>query len=131
MMHLSVVIYNIIMSFLLLHWNARSLIANGQEFKKYVEDMSKSPDIICIQETWLCKSLDFKLNGYEVIRKDRNNGRDGGSATFIKENVIHRQGRTGSKKRPWIFSQIGPPQLQYKQSPYLTILQQSCRIYGK
>ncbi len=72
MMHLSVVIHNIIMSFLLLHWNARSLIANGREFKKYIADMSKSSDIICIQETWLCKSLDFKLNGYEVIRKDRN-----------------------------------------------------------
>jgi len=39
------------MSFLLLHWNARSLIANGQEFKKYIADMNKSPDIICIQET--------------------------------------------------------------------------------
>ncbi len=33
-------------------------------------------------------------------------------------------------KRPWIFSQIGPPQLQYKQSLYLTILQQSCHIYA-
>lgn len=90
-MHLNVMIYNIIMSFLLLHWNARSLIANGQEFKKYIADMNKSPDIICIQETWLCKSLDFKMNGYEVIRKDRINGRGGGCATFIKENVIYRQ----------------------------------------
>ncbi len=34
-------------------------------------------------------------------------------------------------KQPWISWQIGPPQLQYKQSLYLTILQQSCRIYGK
>ncbi len=34
-------------------------------------------------------------------------------------------------KQPWISCQIGPPQLQYKQSLYLTILQQSCRIYGK
>ncbi len=45
--------------------------------------------------------------------------------------LLSHQGWTGSKKRPWIFSQIGPPQLQYKQSLYLTILQQSCRIYGK
>ncbi len=45
--------------------------------------------------------------------------------------IPHSQGQTGSKKRPWIFSKIGPPQLQYKQSLYLTILQQSCCIYGK
>ncbi len=44
---------------------------------------------------------------------------------------LHGQGRTGSKKQLWIFSRIGPAQLQYKQSLYLTILQQACHIYGK
>ncbi len=37
---------------LLLHWNARSLLANGREFKKYVDDLSSKPDVICVQETW-------------------------------------------------------------------------------
>ncbi len=26
--------------------------------------MGNVPDIICIQETWLNSSLDFKINGY-------------------------------------------------------------------
>ena len=29
------------MSFLLLHWNARSLISNGQGFKKHIVEMGK------------------------------------------------------------------------------------------
>ncbi len=79
------------MSFLLLHWNARSLIANGQEFKKHITEMGKVPDIICIQETWLNSSLDFKINGYVVERKDRETGRCGGCATFIKEGIAYKR----------------------------------------
>ncbi len=79
------------MSFLLLHWNARSLIANGQEFKKHITEMGKVPDIICIQETWLNSSLDFKINGYVVEMKDRETGRGGGCATFIKEGIAYKR----------------------------------------
>jgi len=84
------------MSFLLLHWNARSLIANGQEFKKHISEMDKAPDIICIQETWLNYSLDFKINGYVVERKDRVTGRGGGCATFIKDDIIYKRINTSN-----------------------------------
>lgn len=39
------------MVLIILQWNARSLIANGQEFKKYVENLKEKPNVICIQET--------------------------------------------------------------------------------
>lgn len=36
----------------ILQWNARSLIANGQELKQFIEESPVKPDIICVQETW-------------------------------------------------------------------------------
>lgn len=39
------------MVLILLQWNARSLISNGLEFKKYIDKLEEKPDVICIQET--------------------------------------------------------------------------------
>lgn len=55
----------------ILQWNARSLISNGQDFKKFVSDLSNPPDVICIQETWLLPHLSFSLQDYIVIRCGR------------------------------------------------------------
>lgn len=69
-----------IMVLTILQWNTRSLIANGHEFKQFIVDQENSPDIICVQETWLKPNLDYVINGYISIRKDRNNGNSGGVA---------------------------------------------------
>ena len=71
----------------ILQWNARSLIANGQEFKKYVFETEPRPDILCIQETWLRPHLDFVLPGYTSARYDRIDNQGGGCITFIKDNI--------------------------------------------
>lgn len=55
-----------------LQWNARSLISNGQEFKKVIDDKEFKPHVICIQETWLKSHLDFVIQGYISIRRDRH-----------------------------------------------------------
>lgn len=44
----------IIMVLHILQWNPRNLLANGQEFKKYINDL----DVVCIQ-TWLQPQSDF------------------------------------------------------------------------
>lgn len=77
-----------IMVFHILHWNARSLIANGQEFKKVVTDLEVRPDIMCIQKTWLRPHLDFVLPGYSSVRCDRIGKQGGGCVTFIYECVV-------------------------------------------
>lgn len=41
------------MTFRVVQWNARSLTANGQEFKRMIHEMNNLPGVICIQETWL------------------------------------------------------------------------------
>lgn len=74
----------------ILQWNARSLIANGQEFKKFIANQEKGPDIICIQETWLKSQYNFLIQGYITIRRDRHQGNGGGVATFIKQGIGYK-----------------------------------------
>lgn len=75
---------------ILLQWNARSLLANSQEFKHFIKEMVVKPDVVCIQETWLKPTLDFVVYGYTMIRKDRNLGGGGGCAMLIKQGIPYR-----------------------------------------
>lgn len=74
----------------ILQWNARSLLANGQEFKRYIDQSDSKPDIICIQESWLKVGVEFKLHQYIEVRCDRSGGVGGGCVTFIKNNINFR-----------------------------------------
>lgn len=76
--------------FFILQWNARSLIANGQELKRFVAAFKDRPALICVQETWLKPTLSFVLPGYVCLRKDRNVV-GGGCAVFIREEIQHRR----------------------------------------
>lgn len=82
----------VIMVFLL-QWNARSLLANGQEFKHFIKEQNVKPDIICLQESWLKSSLDFVMYGYNVIRNDRDHSGGGGCATFVKHTIPYTSGQ--------------------------------------
>lgn len=73
----------------IVQWNARSLLANGQEFKHFIEEQVTKPTVICIQETWLKPSLDFALYGYVVVRRDRD-ATGGGVATCIQQGLNYR-----------------------------------------
>ena len=70
----------------ILQWNAQSLIANGQELKRFVKKFKEVPDLICIQET-----LDFVIPGYECLRLDRSDRSGGGCATFVKNRLQYRK----------------------------------------
>lgn len=74
-----------------MQWNARSLIANGQEFKRLIDGFGKKTEMICIEETWLKPRLDFIIPGYKCERKDRENTAGGGCATFIRNGVQYRR----------------------------------------
>lgn len=65
--------------------------ANGQEFKKFIANQEKGPDIICIQETWLKSQYNFLIHGYITIQRDRHQGNGGGVATFIKQGMGIKQ----------------------------------------
>jgi len=78
---------------LLLQWNAMSLMANGQEFKKYIDDLSNKPDIR------LRPNLEFRLDGYASVRCDREDGAGGGCATFIGNDISFRELSVGGKEQ--------------------------------
>lgn len=83
--------------FYILQWNAKSLTANAQEFKKSLDEFMEKPEIICIQETWLKPNLDFKINGYSCERKDRENRTGVGCSIFVKLGI--QKEREGKKLR--------------------------------
>lgn len=55
--------------FSIMQWNARRLIANGQELKQLIDGLGEKPEIICIEETWLKPRVDFIIPGYKCERK--------------------------------------------------------------
>ena len=77
--------------FHILQWNAQSLRAHGDELKKYIEDSRVKPEVICIQETWLTGKNNFRIPGYDVIRRDRIIGGKecprGGCCIFIRKGM--------------------------------------------
>lgn len=75
---------------LILQWNARSLVANGLEFKSVINELEIKPDLICIQGSWLKPRFDFVIKGYVSERRDRGEGNGGGCITLIKESIQYR-----------------------------------------
>ena len=67
----------------IMQWNCRSINTPGRavELDKSLEEIS--PHIACISETWLKhNSKLMKFKGFEICRKDRPGGRDGGESYF-------------------------------------------------
>lgn len=77
----------------LAHINVRGLRSSLDGLKILT---SKNPiDVLTVSETWLNSNIpnqEIDLTGYNLIRKDRINGRGGGVAAFIKSKYayVHR-----------------------------------------
>ena len=76
---------------LILQWNAICLLANGEECIGFINEMENKPDVICIEETWLKSSIDFVIQGYVSVCRDRGDNKGGGCATFIKQGIPYRE----------------------------------------
>ena len=84
----------------LLQWNANSIIAHGPELKNYIVQQHHAPDIICVQETYLHRNLDFKINGYSIERLDREPGDRGGLAVCVRNGISFSRLRTPAVTGP-------------------------------
>ena len=73
---------------IILQWNARTLIAKGQEFKGFINGLRNKPEFICILETWLKTTFNFVIKGYDSTRRDRGEGSGGGCMILIYINAI-------------------------------------------
>ena len=73
------------MALTIMQWNARSLLNNKEQLKNFLFNTPNPPDVVCIEETFLKeKHQSPRINGYDIIRKDRTNKEQGGLAIYIK-----------------------------------------------
>lgn len=59
--------------------------------KRFVDEFKVSPELICIQETWLKPCLDFVIPRYVCLRRDRSDRSGGGCATFIRTGIQYKR----------------------------------------
>lgn len=69
-------------------WNANGIRSRTAEFRNYLSDNSNRPDIICLQETNLKPDQEFRLSGYNVVRRDSNSLK-GGVAVYIHSAISY------------------------------------------
>ena len=67
-------------------WNCQGIRSKRKELKLYLKE--NSIDIIALNETFLHKKINFKIQGYDTIRNDRSTGSRGGVAFLIKHGLV-------------------------------------------
>ena len=70
----------------IIQWNCRSIVENKANSIDFLK--GNAADIIILNETWLkSKYKQFKITGYNIIRKDRENKRGGGVAILLTKKL--------------------------------------------
>lgn len=69
----------------ILFWNARGIANKIEELKKYL--YRHQIDVVGVCETFMRGDRSTKIKGYNTVFLNRINGRFGGLAIFIKENI--------------------------------------------
>uniref|UniRef100_A0A0X3PTK8 Reverse transcriptase domain-containing protein n=1 Tax=Schistocephalus solidus TaxID=70667 RepID=A0A0X3PTK8_SCHSO len=72
----------------MMYTNVQSLLNKMDEIKLVVDHLQ--PDFIALTETWLNEQIadtEVRIDGFQLIRMDRNGRRGGGIAMFIREGI--------------------------------------------
>ena len=86
-------------------WNCQGIRSKRKELELYLKE--NSIDIIALNETFLHKKINFKIQGYDTIRHDRSTGSRGGVAFLVKHGlVVNKEFRNADfniipKTKPW------------------------------
>ena len=67
-------------------WNCQGIRSKRKELELYLNE--NSIDIIALNETFLNKKVNFKIQGYDTIRNDRSTGQKGGVAFLVKHGLV-------------------------------------------
>ena len=74
-------------------WNCHGIRSKRKELELYLNE--NTIDIIALNETFLNKKVNFKIQGYDAIRNDRSTGLRGGVAFLVKHGqVVNKEFRT-------------------------------------
>ena len=67
-------------------WNCQGIRSKRKELKLYLKE--NSVHIITLNETFLHKKINFKIQGHDTIRNDRSAGSRGGVAFLLKHGLV-------------------------------------------
>lgn len=121
----------------IIQWNARSAYSNTKSIRQLLDE--ENFDIAIISETWYKPDYDVRLNGFNIIRKDRPGGK-GGVAIFVSNKipftVIKFQNNFNDKievcgiliningKKLSVMSLYRPPNIKATVTDYVNIFKQ-------
>ena len=66
--------------------NCQGIRSKHKELELYLKE--NNFDIVALNETFLTKKVDFKIQGYDTIKNDRSTGTRGGVAFLVKHGLV-------------------------------------------
>ena len=70
----------------IMFWNCQGVRSKRKELELYLKE--NNFDIVALNETFLTKKIDFKIQGYDTIKTDRSTGVRGGVAFLVKHGLV-------------------------------------------
>ena len=67
-------------------WNCQGVRSKRKELELYLKE--NTIDIIALNETFLTKKINFKIQGYDTIQNDHSPGLRGGVAFLVKHGLV-------------------------------------------
>ena len=67
-------------------WNCQGVRSKRKELELYLKE--NNFDIVALNETFLTKKIDFKIQGYDTIKSDHSPGVGGGVAFLVKDGLV-------------------------------------------
>ena len=67
-------------------WNCKGIGPKRKEFESYLKESNF--DVVALNDTFITKKIDFKIQGYHTIKNDRSTGARGGVAFLVKHGLI-------------------------------------------
>ena len=70
----------------IMFWNCQGIRSKHKELELYLKE--NNFDIVALNETFLTKKVDFKIQGYDTIKNDCSTGTRGGVAFLVKHGLV-------------------------------------------
>ena len=70
----------------IMFWNCQGVRPKRKELELYLKE--NNFDIVGLNETFLTKKIDFKIQGFDTIKNDRSTGARGGFAFLVKHGLV-------------------------------------------
>ena len=70
----------------IMFWNCQGVRSKRKELELYLKE--NSFDIVALNEMFLTKKIDFKIQGYDTIKNDHPTGVTGAVAFLVKHGLV-------------------------------------------